>query len=86
MFVLSPVVSAMLPGVACMASYVAGAPMCITDTFFFACGGILRHSDVLIGPPGFLLGGRKKVISLLSSGWASDFWPGRWLHSIPYYL
>ena len=30
---------------------VAGAPMCIRGTFFFAYGGILGHSDVLIGPP-----------------------------------
>ena len=37
--------------------YVAGAPMCITDTFIFACGGTVGHSDVLIGPPMFLLGG-----------------------------
>ena len=33
---------------------IAGAPMCITDTFYFACGGILGHSDVLIiSPPVF---------------------------------
>ena len=37
--------------------YVAGAPMYITDTFIFACGGTLGHSDALIGPPMFLLGG-----------------------------
>ena len=28
--------------------------MCITDTFFLACGGILGHSDVLIGPPALI--------------------------------
>ena len=44
--------------------YVAGAPMYITDTFILACGGTLRHSDALIGPPMFLLGGGGKVISL----------------------
>ena len=31
---------------------------------FFACGGTLGHSDVLVGPPVFLLGVGKKVISL----------------------
>ena len=60
-----------LYGVVC----VAGAPMCIPDTFFFACGGTLGHSDVLIGPPVFLLGGGKKSDFTPSSGWASDFWP-----------
>ena len=44
---------------------IADAPMCIADTFFFACGGILGYSDVLIGPPVLLLGGKKKAISLL---------------------
>ena len=39
---------------------VAGASMCITDVFFFACDGILGHSDVLIGLPVFLLAGKKK--------------------------
>ena len=42
-----------LYGVVC----VAGAPMSITDTFFLACGRILGHSDVFIGPPVFLMGG-----------------------------
>ena len=55
--------------------YVAGAPMYITDTFIFACGGTLRHSDVLIGPPMFLLGGGGGSYFTPSSGWASDFWP-----------
>ena len=41
---------------------VAGAPMCITVTFFFACGEILGQSDVLIGLSVFLLGLKKKVI------------------------
>ena len=52
-FGLSPVVSAMLSGVvgACVCGLygvvcVAGAPMCITDTLVFACGGILEQSDV----------------------------------------
>ena len=27
--------------------YVADVPMCITDTFSFACGGILGHADVI---------------------------------------
>ena len=81
-FGLPPVVSAMLSGVfgrvyglygfAC----VAGAPMCITDTFFFACDGSLGYySDVLIGPPVFLLDGKEKSYFNLSSGWASDFRP-----------
>ena len=47
-----------LYGVVC----VAGAPIYITDTFFFVNGGILGHSDVLIGPPVFLLGGNKKKL------------------------
>ena len=42
--------------------YIAGTPMCITDTLFFACGGILGHSDILIGPPVFLLAGNKKKL------------------------
>ena len=70
-FGLSLVVSAMLSDVvsACVCGLygvvcVAGAPMCIPDTFFFACGGTLGHSDVLVGPPVFLLGVGKKVISL----------------------
>ena len=64
-FGLSLVVSAMLSGVvgACVAynvvACVAGAPMCITATFFFACGDILGQSDVLIGPSVFLLGLKK---------------------------
>ena len=55
--------------------YVAGAPMCITGTFIFICSGTLGQSDVLIGPPMFLLGGRGKSYFTPSSGWASDFWP-----------
>ena len=52
----------------CGVEFVAGAPMCIPDTFLLACGGILRYSDVLIGLPLFLLGrGGGKVISLSSS-------------------
>ena len=54
---------------------VAGAPMCIPDTFLFACGGTLGHSDVLFGPPVFLLGGGKISYFTPSSVWASDFWP-----------
>ena len=73
-FALSPVVSAMFSGVvgACVALYVvvyvAGAPMYITDTLFFACGGSLGHSDVLIGPSVFLLVGEKTRYLTLSSG------------------
>ena len=55
--------------------YVAGAPMCITDTFIFSCGGTLGHSDVLIGPLLFPLGGGGESYFTPSSGWASDFWP-----------
>ena len=55
--------------------YVAGAPMYITDTFIFACGRTLGHSDVLIGPPMFLLGGGRESYFTPSAGWASDFWP-----------
>ena len=40
---------------------VAGTPMCITVTFFFACGEILGQCDVLIGPSVFLLGLKKKL-------------------------
>ena len=40
---------------------VAGAPMCITVTFFFTCGDILGQSDVLIGLSVFLLGLKKKL-------------------------
>ena len=46
-----------LYGVVC----IAGAPICFADTFFFACGGILGHSDVLVGPSVFLLGGKKML-------------------------
>ena len=78
-FGLSPVVSAMLSGVvdacvACMASCLLPAPRCVSTTRFFAWGGILGHSDILIGPPVFLLGG-KKVISLLVSVGLLSFSP-----------
>ena len=67
--------------VACMSPFVLLAPRCVSPKrFFFACGGILGHSDVLIGPPVFLLVRKKKVI--LSSGRASDFWPEH-LHGNP---
>ena len=70
---LLPVVFVMLSGVvgACVAMFavvcVTGAPMCVVlyhRHVFFACGGILGHSDVLIGPPVFLLGGEKSYFAL----------------------
>ena len=35
---------------------------CTTDTFFFACGGVLGHSDALIGSPVFVLGGKNEKL------------------------
>ena len=58
---------------------VAGAPMCITDKKKIVCGGILGHSDVLFGPPVFLLGGIFYLFNSISSGWASDFWPQQYI-------
>ena len=43
---------------------VAGAPMCITVTCFFACGEILGQSDVLIDTSLFLLDLKKKITPL----------------------
>ena len=51
-----PVLLLLIYDVAC----VAGDPICITDTFFFACDGSLGQLYVLIGPPVFLLGGERK--------------------------
>ena len=80
-FGLSPVVSAMLSGVVgargpYVVVCVAGAPTCITVTFFFVCGEILGQSDVvMIGLFVFLLGLKKKSYFTVRSGWAPDFWP-----------